>query len=80
MFRNLFAGLGVLFALIWIVAPLWTTLLAIPAAVIARALRYIRQLEGETRSAVATDAGLLGESFPVGPTLYWATRLLRSVT
>jgi len=45
---------GVLFALIWIVEPVWTTLLVIPGAVIARALQYIRQLERETRSAVAS--------------------------
>jgi putative nucleotidyltransferase with HDIG domain len=48
--------IGVLFALIWVVEPLWTTLLAIPGAVIARALQYIRQLERETRSAVASLA------------------------
>jgi HD-GYP domain-containing protein (c-di-GMP phosphodiesterase class II) len=47
---------GVLFALIWIIEPVWTTLLAIPGAVIARALQYIRQLERETRSAVASLA------------------------
>jgi putative nucleotidyltransferase with HDIG domain len=47
---------GVLFALIWIIEPVWTTLLAIPGAVIARALQYIRQLERETRSAVVSLA------------------------
>lgn len=47
---------GVLFALVWIVEPFWTALLVIPAAVIARALQYIRQLERETRSAVASLA------------------------
>jgi putative nucleotidyltransferase with HDIG domain len=47
---------GVLFALIWIIEPVWTTLLAIPGAVIARALQYIRQLERETRSAVSSLA------------------------
>jgi putative nucleotidyltransferase with HDIG domain len=62
LFAEVGAGMiGVLFALIWIVAPLWTTLLAIPAAVIARALRYIRQLEGETRSAVATMAQVVDD-------------------
>jgi HD-GYP domain-containing protein (c-di-GMP phosphodiesterase class II) len=62
IFAEAGAGMiGVLFALIWIVAPLWTTLLAIPAAVIARALRYIRQLEGETRSAVATMAQVVDD-------------------
>lgn len=47
---------GVLFALIWIIEPVWTILLAIPGAVIARALQYIRQLERETRSAVTSLA------------------------
>ncbi|MDP9481946.1 MAG: HD-GYP domain-containing protein [Chloroflexota bacterium] len=62
IFAEAAAGMiGVLFALIWIVAPLWTTLLAIPAAVIARALRYIRQLEAETRSAVATMAQVVDD-------------------
>lgn len=62
LFAEAGAGMiGVLFALIWIEAPLWTTLLAIPAAVIARALRYIRQLEGETRSAVATMAQVVDD-------------------
>jgi putative nucleotidyltransferase with HDIG domain len=51
--------IGVLFALIWIVEPLWTTLLAIPGAVIARALQYIRQLERETRAAVSSLAGVV---------------------
>jgi putative nucleotidyltransferase with HDIG domain len=47
---------GVLFALVWIVEPFWTALLVIPGAVIARALQYVRQLERETRSAVASLA------------------------
>jgi len=47
---------GVLFALIWIIEPVCTILLAIPGAVIARALQYIRQLERETRSAVGSLA------------------------
>lgn len=47
------AGLvGVLFAVIWIVEPLWTILLVIPGAVIAKAIQYISQLEHETREAV----------------------------
>lgn len=50
---------GVLFALIWIVEPIWTALLVIPGAVIARALQYIRQLERETRSAVASLAEVI---------------------
>ena len=48
--------IGVLFALIWLIEPVWTALLAIPGAVIARALQYIRQLEGETQSAVSSLA------------------------
>ncbi len=55
------AMLGVLFALIWVVEPLWTTLLVIPAAVIARAFQYIRQLERETHSAVATMAQVVDD-------------------
>lgn len=47
---------GVVFALIWIVEPAWTALLAVPGAVITRALQYIRQLERETRSAVGSLA------------------------
>jgi putative nucleotidyltransferase with HDIG domain len=47
---------GVVFALIWVVEPLWTTLLVVPGAVITRALQYIRQLERETRSAVRSLA------------------------
>jgi putative nucleotidyltransferase with HDIG domain len=53
--------LGVLFALIWVVEPLWTTLLAIPGAVIARAFQYIRLLERETRSAVASLAEVVDD-------------------
>jgi hypothetical protein len=47
---------GVVFALVWIVEPLWTALLVVPGAVITRALQYIRQLERETRSAVRSLA------------------------
>jgi putative two-component system response regulator len=47
---------GVVFALIWMVEPVWTSLLAVPGAVITRALGYIRQLERETRSAVGSLA------------------------
>lgn len=62
IFAEAGAGMiGVLFALVWIDAPLWTILLAIPATVIARALRYIRQLEGETRSAVSTMAQVVDD-------------------
>ena len=53
--------IGVLFALIWVIEPLWTTLLAIPGAVIARSLQYIRQLERETRSAVASLAEVVDD-------------------
>lgn len=51
--------LGVLFALIWMVEPVWTLLLAIPGVVIARALGYIRQLERETRDAVGSLAEVI---------------------
>jgi putative nucleotidyltransferase with HDIG domain len=62
IFAEAAAGMvGVLFALVWIDAPIWTILLAIPATVIARALRYIRRLEGETRSAVATMAQVVDD-------------------
>jgi putative nucleotidyltransferase with HDIG domain len=62
IFAEVAAGMvGVLFALVWIDAPVWTILLAIPATVIARALRYIRQLEGETRAAVATMAQVVDD-------------------
>ena len=64
--------IGVLFALIWVIEPLWTTLLAIPGAVIARALQYIRQLERETRSAVDSLAQVVDDRDtldvpPLGP-------------
>ncbi len=65
--------IGVLFALIWIVEPLWTTLLAIPGAVIARALQYIRQLERETRSAVASLAEVVDDRDP--STFHHSTRV-----
>jgi putative nucleotidyltransferase with HDIG domain len=50
---------GGLFALIWTVQPLWTALLALPAAVISRSLQHIRQLETETRSAVRSMAQII---------------------
>ncbi len=50
------ATIGGLLALLWTVEPLWTVLLALPGAVISRALRYIRQLETETKLAVRTLA------------------------
>ena len=65
--------IGVLFALIWVVEPLWTTLLAIPGAVIARALQYIRQLERETRSAVASLAQVVDDRDP--STFHHSTRV-----
>ena len=51
--------IGVLFALIWMVEPVWTLLLAIPGAVIARTLGYIRQLERETVDAVGSLAEVI---------------------
>ncbi len=56
--------IGGLFAVIWIVEPLWTSLLAVPGAVIGRSLRYIRQLETETSSAVRSLARLIDHRDP----------------
>jgi putative nucleotidyltransferase with HDIG domain len=62
VFAEAGAGMiGVLFALIWVVEPVWTLLLAIPGAVIARALQYIRQLERETRSAIHSLAQVVDD-------------------
>ena len=55
---------GGLFALIWTVEPLWTGLLALPAAVISRSLQYIRQLETETRAAVRSLAEIIDHRDP----------------
>lgn len=51
--------LGGLFGLIWVVEPLWTPMLALPAAVIGRSLLHIRQLQSETRAAVRSLADLV---------------------
>jgi hypothetical protein len=56
--------IGGLFAVIWVVEPLWTSLLAVPGAVIGRSLRYIRQLETETSSAVRSLARLIDHRDP----------------
>jgi HD-GYP domain-containing protein (c-di-GMP phosphodiesterase class II) len=53
------ATIGGLLALIWVEDPLWTALLAFPAIVIALSLRYIRQLENETRLAVRSLADIV---------------------
>ena len=55
------ATIGALFALLWTIEPLWSLLLTVPGAVISRALRYIRQLETETRSAVKSLAGAIDD-------------------
>jgi HD-GYP domain-containing protein (c-di-GMP phosphodiesterase class II) len=55
------AAIGALFALIWVIEPVWTVLLGVPGAVISSALRYIRQLETETRSAVKSLAGAIDD-------------------
>lgn len=55
------ATIGALFAVIWMTEPIWTLLLAVPASVTTRALRYIRRLESETRSAVRTLAGTIDD-------------------
>jgi putative nucleotidyltransferase with HDIG domain len=55
---------GGLFALIWTVEPIWTSLLTLPAAVISRSLQYIRQLENETRSAIRSLAEIIDHRDP----------------
>lgn len=67
--------IGVLFALIWAIEPIWTTLLAIPGAVIARSLQYISQLEHETRSAVQSLAQVVDDRDP--STFHHSTRVAR---
>jgi len=51
--------LGALFALIWMVEPIWTALLAAPSAVIGRALQHIRLLETQTQAAVRSLAQIV---------------------
>ncbi|MDQ3879888.1 MAG: HD-GYP domain-containing protein [Chloroflexota bacterium] len=53
------ASVGMLFALIWVAEPVWTALLALPAAVISRSLQHIRQLQSETRDAVRSLAEIV---------------------
>ncbi|HEV8489741.1 MAG TPA: HD domain-containing phosphohydrolase [Candidatus Limnocylindrales bacterium] len=67
--------LGSLFALIWTVHPAWTLLLVVPTAVITRTLRYVRQLEGETRSAVRSLATVIDHRDPY--TAYHSERVAR---
>ncbi|TMC66374.1 MAG: HD-GYP domain-containing protein [Chloroflexi bacterium] len=57
-------ALGSLLALLWTIHPAWTVLLAVPTAVITRTLRYVRQLEGETRSAVRSLAEVIDHRDP----------------
>jgi HD-GYP domain-containing protein (c-di-GMP phosphodiesterase class II) len=57
-------ALGSLFALLWTIHPAWTVLLVVPTAVITRTLRYVRQLEGETRSAVRSLAEVIDHRDP----------------
>ncbi|MFN2484250.1 MAG: HD-GYP domain-containing protein [Candidatus Limnocylindria bacterium] len=52
-------SVGMLFALIWVAEPVWTALLALPAAVISRSLQHIRQLQSETRDAVRSLAEIV---------------------
>ena len=48
------ATVGMLFSALWIIEPAWTVVLAFPAAVIARSLQYIRQLESETSRTITS--------------------------
>jgi putative nucleotidyltransferase with HDIG domain len=56
--------LGALFAILWMIHPLWTALLTVPAAVMSRTLGYVRQLERETHSAVRTLARVVDHRDP----------------
>jgi len=58
------ATVGMLFSALWIIEPAWTVVLAFPAAVIARSLQYIRQLESETRDAVKSIAEIVDHRDP----------------
>ena len=51
--------LGGLLALVWMVEPVWTVLLAPPTAVIGRALQHIRLLETQTKSAIRSLAQIV---------------------
>jgi putative nucleotidyltransferase with HDIG domain len=53
------ATVGGLFGLIWVVEPVWTPLLAMPAAVISRSLHHIRRLHSETQQAVRSLAEIV---------------------
>jgi putative nucleotidyltransferase with HDIG domain len=56
--------IGALFAVIWMIEPIWTALLVVPSAVISRALQQIRMLEVETRSAVSSLAQIVDHRDP----------------
>jgi len=56
--------IGALFAVIWMIEPIWTGLLVVPSAVISRALQQIRMLEAETRSAVSSLAQIVDHRDP----------------
>ena len=56
--------IGALFAVIWMIEPIWTGLLVVPSAVISRALKQIRMLEAETRSAVSSLAQIVDHRDP----------------
>jgi putative nucleotidyltransferase with HDIG domain len=56
--------IGALFAVIWMIEPVWTGLLVVPSAVISRALQQIRMLEAETRSAVSSLARIVDHRDP----------------
>jgi len=58
------ATVGMLFSVLWIIEPTSTVVLAFPAAVIARSLQYIRQLESETRDAVRSIAEIVDHRDP----------------
>jgi putative nucleotidyltransferase with HDIG domain len=50
------AALGALFALVWMIEPLWTICLALPSVAIGLSFQQIRRLETETEAAVKASA------------------------
>ena len=58
------AMIGGVVALIWTIEPIWTSALTLPAILVSRALRHIRQLENETRGALRSLAKSIDDRDP----------------
>ena len=58
------AMIGGVVALIWTIEPVWTSALTLPAILVSRALRHIRQLENETRGALRSLAKSIDDRDP----------------